>query len=161
MLLHTIDLLKNHSKYSLDPLLVLLMAPPTCIYTHHIIFLRPTIVLHPHTINGALIFLVLTQLRSLKTLLSSLALVHGFKNLMMISEPPQYSQYTAAFDDDKFTQIFQLEDLSDDKLISLCPGMPTGTATLNIGYAEKDSNLIHKKEACRLQEVKMQPKFYL
>jgi len=33
--------------------------------------------------------------------------------------------------------------------------MPAGTATLIIGYAKKDISLIQKKEAQRLQEVKM------
>jgi hypothetical protein len=66
-------------------LLLLHMALLTHIYTHHIIFLRSAIPLRPHTINGALTSPVPTQLRMLKTLHSSLALVHGFKNLIMAS----------------------------------------------------------------------------
>jgi len=58
-------------------------------------------------------------------------------------------------------RIFQLEDLMNDKLIALCPGMPVGTATLIIGYAKKDSHSIRRKETCQLREVKMQPKRYL
>jgi hypothetical protein len=77
------------------------------------------------------------------------------------SDGHHFVQYAAALDDNKFTRIFQLEDLTDDKLIALCPGMPAGTATLIIGYAKKDVGVIRKKEARRLREVKMQPKRYI
>ena len=72
-----------------------------------------------------------------------------------------FAQYAITLNDNKFMRIFQLEDLTDDKLIALCPGMPAGTATLIIAYAKKDSQSIRRKETRRLREVKMQPKRYL
>lgn len=76
------------------------------------------------------------------------------------SDGHNFSQYADSFEGNKFTRIFQLEELSDDKLVSLCPGMPVGTATLIIAYAKKDVGAIRKKETRRLREMKMHPKRY-
>jgi len=61
-----------------------------------------------------------------------------------------FAQYGEPLEQKMFKRIFQLETLTEDKLIAACDSMPPGTATLILQYACKDSARIRKTEAKRL-----------
>jgi hypothetical protein len=71
-----------------------------------------------------------------------------------------FSQYAKAMEKNMFTQVFQLEALTEQKLLTICDSMVAGTASLVLQYARKDCKKIRKAEARRLQEARLQPRRY-
>jgi hypothetical protein len=72
-----------------------------------------------------------------------------------------FAQYTDALEKNMLMRVFQLEDLTEEKLLTVCASMVTGTAALVLQYARKDCGKIRKVEARRLRDARLQPKRYL
>ena len=72
-----------------------------------------------------------------------------------------FAQYGELLEQKMFKRVFQLESLTDDKLMTVCDTMAPGTATLILQYACKDCGKIRKKEIQRFREARLQPKWYL
>jgi hypothetical protein len=72
-----------------------------------------------------------------------------------------FAQYGEPLEQKMFKRIFQLESLTEDKLVAICDSMALGTATLILRYARHECGKIRKAEAKRLREARLQPKHYL
>ena len=72
-----------------------------------------------------------------------------------------FTQYAEQLERNMFTCMFQLETLTEEKLLSICTSMVAGTASLILQYARKDCVKIRKKEAQRQREARLLPKQYI
>jgi hypothetical protein len=72
-----------------------------------------------------------------------------------------FAQCSVALEQQMFTRIPQLENVSQDQFLQICPGVAVGTVSLLLSYAKKDTAKIRKAESRRLREVKLQPTRYL
>jgi hypothetical protein len=103
-------------------------------FPNHTISLRPVTV-HPTLANGLISSDPIEELED-PTLFPHIGTwLEELNNGVRGSDGHHFAQYGAALDNNKFTRIFQLEDLTE--LIALCPGMPAGTATLIIGMQRR------------------------
>lgn len=75
-----------------------------------------------------------------------------------------FLQYAIPLEANGFSRIFQLADkdmISSTDLISMCPGMNQGTASLLLGYAREDTEKIRKREARRARMERFEPQRFM